>query len=148
MNDFRLLFHCYILISRKCPRKTPFKTQWEGGGTCNVGAKNRGMRSKRGAKIFGAYAPLASPLSTSLRLALATLWYTSLKLTRSVIKLMPAYSLGWISNPRRYQCIASFSISLLLYSDSTNLSLQIRPHRQRLSGTSFSFVFKDFVIIS
>ena len=93
-------------------------------------------------------APLASPLSTSLRLALATLWYTSLKLTRSVIKLMPAYSLGWISNPRRYQCIASFSISLLLYSDSTNLSLQIRPHRQRLSGTSFSFVFKDFIIIS
>ena len=27
INDLKLLFHCYILISRKCPRKTPFKTQ-------------------------------------------------------------------------------------------------------------------------
>ena len=27
-NDLRLLFHCYILIPRKCPCKTPFKTQW------------------------------------------------------------------------------------------------------------------------
>ena len=25
--DLRLLFHCYILIPRKCPCKTPFKTQ-------------------------------------------------------------------------------------------------------------------------
>ena len=31
INDLKLLFHCYILISRKCPRKTPFKTQWGGG---------------------------------------------------------------------------------------------------------------------
>ena len=27
INDLRLLFHCYILIPRKCPHKTPFKTQ-------------------------------------------------------------------------------------------------------------------------
>ena len=27
INDIRLLFHCYILILRKCPRKIPFKTQ-------------------------------------------------------------------------------------------------------------------------
>ena len=27
INDLRLLFHCNILIPRKCPRKTPFKTQ-------------------------------------------------------------------------------------------------------------------------
>ena len=27
INDLRLLFYCYILIPRKCPRKTPFKTQ-------------------------------------------------------------------------------------------------------------------------
>ena len=27
INDLKLLFHCYILIPRKCPRKTPFKTQ-------------------------------------------------------------------------------------------------------------------------
>ena len=26
-NDLKLLFHCYILIPGKCPRKTPFKTQ-------------------------------------------------------------------------------------------------------------------------
>ena len=34
INDLRLLFHCYILIPRKCPRKIPFKTQcvWRGGG--------------------------------------------------------------------------------------------------------------------
>ena len=31
INDLRLLFHCYILIPRKCPGKTPFKTQWGGG---------------------------------------------------------------------------------------------------------------------
>ena len=30
INNIRLLFHCYILIPRKCPRKTPFKTQWKG----------------------------------------------------------------------------------------------------------------------
>ena len=29
-NDLILLFPCYILISRKCPRQTPFKTQWGG----------------------------------------------------------------------------------------------------------------------
>ena len=27
INDLKLLFHCHILIPRKCPRKTPFKTQ-------------------------------------------------------------------------------------------------------------------------
>ena len=27
INDLKLLFHCYILIPRKCPRKTQFKTQ-------------------------------------------------------------------------------------------------------------------------
>ncbi len=27
INDIRILFYCYILIPRKCPRKTPFKTQ-------------------------------------------------------------------------------------------------------------------------
>ena len=27
INDLRLLFHCNILIPRKCPRKTLFKTQ-------------------------------------------------------------------------------------------------------------------------
>ena len=27
INDLRLLFYCYILIPRKCSRKTPFKTQ-------------------------------------------------------------------------------------------------------------------------
>ena len=27
INDLRLLFHCNILIPRKCPRKTPFKAQ-------------------------------------------------------------------------------------------------------------------------
>ena len=27
INDLRLLFHCYILIPRKCPCKTPFKIQ-------------------------------------------------------------------------------------------------------------------------
>ena len=27
INDLKLLFHCYILILRRCPRKTPFKTQ-------------------------------------------------------------------------------------------------------------------------
>ena len=27
INDLRHLFHWYILIARKCPRKTPFKTQ-------------------------------------------------------------------------------------------------------------------------
>ena len=26
IDDLKLLFHCYILIPRKCPRKTPFKT--------------------------------------------------------------------------------------------------------------------------
>ena len=31
INDLRLLFHRYILIPRKCPRKTPFKTQWGRG---------------------------------------------------------------------------------------------------------------------
>ena len=31
INDRRLSFHCYILIPRKCPRKTPFKTQCGGG---------------------------------------------------------------------------------------------------------------------
>ena len=30
INDLKLLFYCYILIPRKCPRKTPFKTR--GGG--------------------------------------------------------------------------------------------------------------------
>ena len=34
INDLKLLFHSYILIPRKCPRKTPFKTQW--GGALNV----------------------------------------------------------------------------------------------------------------
>ena len=27
INDLRLLFHCNILIPRKCPRKTLFKAQ-------------------------------------------------------------------------------------------------------------------------
>ena len=27
INDLRLLFHCNILISRKCPHKPPFKAQ-------------------------------------------------------------------------------------------------------------------------
>ena len=27
INDLKLLFHCYILIPKKCPRKIPFKTQ-------------------------------------------------------------------------------------------------------------------------
>ena len=27
INDLKFLFHCYVLIPRKCPRKTPFKTQ-------------------------------------------------------------------------------------------------------------------------
>ena len=27
INDLRLLFHCYILIPRKCPHKNPLKTQ-------------------------------------------------------------------------------------------------------------------------
>ena len=31
INDLKLLFQCYILIPRKCPRKTPLKTQWGGG---------------------------------------------------------------------------------------------------------------------
>ena len=31
INDFKLLIHCYILIPKKCPRKTPLKTQC--GGT-------------------------------------------------------------------------------------------------------------------
>ena len=30
INDPKLLFHCYILIRRKCPRKTPFKAQCGG----------------------------------------------------------------------------------------------------------------------
>ena len=30
INYLKFLFHCYFLIPRKCPRKTPFKTQ--GGG--------------------------------------------------------------------------------------------------------------------
>ena len=28
INDLKHLFHYYILIPRKCPRKTPFKTQY------------------------------------------------------------------------------------------------------------------------
>ena len=28
INDLRLLFHCNILIPRKCPHKTLFKAQW------------------------------------------------------------------------------------------------------------------------
>ena len=32
INDLRLLFHCNILIPKKCPRKTPFKAQCGGGG--------------------------------------------------------------------------------------------------------------------
>ena len=32
INDLKLLFHCYILIPRKCPRETPFKTQCRGVG--------------------------------------------------------------------------------------------------------------------
>ena len=27
INDLKLLFHCFILIPRKCPHKIPFKTQ-------------------------------------------------------------------------------------------------------------------------
>jgi hypothetical protein len=48
---------------------------------------------------------------------------------------MPAYSLGWTSKPRLYQWMACCSISMSVYSLSTNLSLQIRPHRQMMSGT-------------
>ena len=28
INDLKLLIHCYILIPKKYPRKTPFKTHW------------------------------------------------------------------------------------------------------------------------
>ena len=36
-NDLRLLFHYYILIPRKCPRKTYFNTQWGGASSNEMG---------------------------------------------------------------------------------------------------------------
>ena len=54
INGLRLLFHCNILILKKCPRKTLFKAQWVGGANyyavsiCKIKSK-----VNQSAKIWG-----------------------------------------------------------------------------------------------
>ena len=56
INDLRLLFHCNILIPRKCPCKTPFKTQCPLPSPFEINYLKKPKETKR----VHAYSPLNS----------------------------------------------------------------------------------------
>ncbi len=68
-------------------------------------------------------------------------------MTRRVARLIPAYSLGCTSNPFLYHWTALSRLAMSEWSDSTNLSLYIRPQRQSESGTWFSLFSSTCITI-